>query len=125
MTLSKYEASSRVTIRAEQKIWTMHYGSNLSKIAFLDATSHLYKRVCLSVRPSVGNAIEKMLENEKTRANLHEIRLKDASIGQISALLHASSHLHKRVCLSVGRSVGPSVRNGFAKMLENEQIFTK
>ena len=39
-----------------------------------------------SVRPSVRNAFSKMLENEKTGANLHEIRLKDASIGQILAL---------------------------------------
>ena len=38
--------------------------------------------VCLSVR----NAFSKMLENEKTGANLHKIRLKDASIGQILAL---------------------------------------
>ena len=34
-----------------------------------DATSHLYKRVCLSVGPSVGNAFVKIAENH---AFLHE-----------------------------------------------------
>ena len=32
--------------------------------------------------------------------------------------LDASSHLYKRVCPSVGRSVGPSVRNAFVKIAE-------
>ena len=62
---------------------------------FLDASAHLYKRVCPSVRPSVRHA----------------------------SFLDASSHLYKRVCPSVGPSVRwsvrPSVRNVFVKIAEN------
>ena len=33
--------------------------------------------------------------------------------------LDASSHLYKRVCPSVRRSIRPSVRNAFVKIAEN------
>ena len=33
--------------------WRMKMESNKTKAMFLDASSHIYKRLCLSVRPSV------------------------------------------------------------------------
>ena len=66
-------------------------------IVFLDASLHLYKRVC----PLVGLAV-------------------GLSVG--NAFLDASSHLYKRVCPLDRRSVGPSVRNAFVKSGEMEHL---
>ena len=84
-------------------------------VSFLDASSHLYERVCPSVGPSVGPYVThsvtllwKMpeIENFKYRNDLNSIEWMDN-------LKTASWHLYKRVCLSVRLSVGPSVRNAF------------
>ena len=70
-------------------------------INFLDASLHLYKWVCPSVRPlvrrMVRNASVKIAENGKIQDG-------DASYVVYTALLDASSHLYKRVCPSVGPS---------------------
>ena len=58
--------------------------------SFLDASTHLYMRVCPSVGPSVGNAF-----------------------------LDASTHLYKRLCPSVGPSVRRSVVRGPSRVFFN------
>ena len=57
--------------------------------------THLYKRLCLSVRPSVGPSVRQQF------AKINNNRQ--------TSLLDASSHLYKRLCLSVRPSIGPSV----------------
>ena len=73
---------------------------------FLDAASHLYKRVCpsvsRSVRRSVRNAFVKIAENGLMQDG-------DASYVVYTALLDASSHLYKSVCPSIHPSVSQSV----------------
>ena len=88
------------SVRWSMGLWVHHA---FTKNSFLDASSHLYKRLCPSVRPSVG-------------------RLVGWSVGP--PFLDASSHLYKRcfrpsVGPSVGPSVRPSVRNAFVKIAEN------
>ena len=96
-------------------------------LKFLDASSHLYKRVCPSVGPSVGPSVRpsvtryflmmrkwpkwcNRLENvlvtlcDASLGNSRQLwatlgQLRDASMGQLLALL-------------VGRSVGPVCKNG-------------
>ena len=92
--------------------------SKYPKIGFLDASSHLYKRVCPLVRRSVGPSVGNPFFSVWIIATLSDSgqlwttlgnsgQLVDASIGQLLALfLDASSHLYKRVCPSVRRAVG-------------------
>ena len=69
-------------------------------ISFLDASSHLYKRVCPSIGLSVGPSVSWSVCRPLFKYNVipHII------------FLDASSHLYKRVCPSVGLSVHRSVR---------------
>ena len=50
---------------------------------FLDASSHLYKRVCPSVRPSVGPSVRRSVRRSVTPSLR---RLRDASNAEYSAL---------------------------------------
>ena len=75
---------------------------------FLDASLHLYKRLCLSVGPSIHQQFAKINNNHQT------------------TLLDASLHLYKRLCLSarpsVGRSVRPSVGPSVSSLLKSTKI---
>ena len=61
---------------------------------FLDASSHLYKRVCPSVGPSVRYPF----------STIHQSSIQSLP-HHYQSFLDASSHLNKRVCPSVGPSV--------------------
>ena len=63
---------------------------------FLDASSHLYKRVCPFVRPSVT------LSSKTRKINIFEqINAQAGIIGS----LDASLYLYKTICWSVGQSI--------------------
>ena len=67
---------------------------------FLDVSSHLYKRLCLSVHPSVSPSVIPSISHQfaKNEKNCQ------------TSLLESSSHLYKRMCLSVRPSIGRSIR---------------
>ena len=68
--------------------------------ALLDASSHLYKRVCPSVRPSVGPSVT--LSSKTRKINIFE---QNIVIGGIRGPLDASLQLYKTVYRSIGLSV--------------------
>ena len=72
-------------------------------IAFLDAPSHLYKRSCPSVGPSVGPYVPCYFRRWKRRI------LGASSTVYPALFLDAPSHLYMRSCPSVRRSVRRSV----------------
>ena len=75
---------------------------------FLDASSHLYKRVCPSVRPSICP-----LPLRKNRRGTHLIARPGLFLPLLvlNFFLDASLHLCKRVCDFVCASDRPTVRN--------------
>ena len=94
------------------------------KMLFLDASSHLYKRVCPSVRWSISHSVRPsvprfffvhFIDSGYLWVTLGDFE--NASIGRLSALLDASSHLYKRVCPSICWSVHPSVPHFFSFIL--------
>ena len=80
--------------------------------AFLDATSHLYKRGCpsvgRSVRPSVGPSVTSSVTSFFFTWKMKDFLRKNHWVGQDLMVTGqtASSHLYEKV----GWSVGPSVR---------------
>ena len=77
-------------------------------ITVLDASSHLYNRVCPSVRPSVRQLVRRSVTLlSKTR----EINILEQIVarGGIPGSLDASSHLYKTVYPCIGQSVHRSV----------------
>ena len=88
----------------------------------LGKKSEIDKSSWKKVEKSVFKVFIKMLENEKTRANLHAVRLKDASIGQILALFLPYPYAAFSVLFHILHLAGvekstqiPSVPLGFAR----------
>ena len=73
---------------------------NNQKVNFLDASSHLYMRVCPSVRPSVGGSVT--LSSKTREINIFE---QNIVIGGILSPLDAYLQLYKTVYRSFGLSV--------------------
>ena len=73
---------------------------------FLDSPSHLYKRVCPSVRPSVRPSVS-IKEKRGLGASYAVYPVLFLSLS--FSFLDASSHLYMRVCPSVRPSVRPYV----------------
>ena len=88
--------------------------------SFLDASSHLYKRVCPSVRPSVCHSVHLSVGwsvrpcVRYASSLITSIHLKSPT-NHPRPFLDASSHLYKRVC----PSVRPSVRVSVTPLLES------
>ena len=69
---------------------------------FLDAITHLYKRSCPSVRPSVCRSVGPSVSRSRVIFERRKTRFLDATM-----------HLYKRSCRSVRPSVRPSVPHYF------------
>ena len=52
-------------------IWKGEFDLINADCFFLDASSHLYKRACLSVGPSVENAFVKLEESDNLTIDIH------------------------------------------------------
>ena len=97
-----YPAQPHLYVR--QLVTSTHYtASAVQQTSFLDASSHLYKRVCQSVRPSVGWLVGRSV----TRFFL---------IAKMKVFLHVchqggpgTSQKCRITSLKEGLSVGPSV----------------
>ena len=87
--------------------------------AFLDASSHLYMRVCPSVRRSVGRSVTL---SSKTRKIIISEQI-NAQAGMLGSQ-DASLHLYKTVNRSVGRSVH-YFYHASANINENQRFSSK
>ena len=97
------------SIKNDDNQWNLMEIKEKNKQKFLDASSHLYKRLCWSIRRSVRLSVIsllKLIKNDNNQWNLMEIKIKKIN----KTFLDASSYLYKRLCLSVRPSVHPSVR---------------
>ena len=115
------------------KITCIHLKSPTNNyLSFLDASSHLYNRVCPSVGPWVRGSVGPMVRYPFPKITC--IHLKSPTNNSLS-FLDASSHLYNRVCPSVGPwvrgSVGPWVRRSVTRFFrcpnlrENELVTEK
>ena len=98
----------------------------LLKITFLDAPSHLYKRVRPSVHPSVRPSVRLSVCPSVRRSIRRSVtpslrRLLGAFYAEYPALSDAFSHLYKRVC----PSVGPSVRHTRVETMQKRRFRPK
>ena len=76
--------------------------------ALLDASSHLYKRLCPSICPSIHRSVCRSVHNAFVKISENGImRVRDASYVVYMALIDASSHVYIKVYPSVRRSIDP------------------
>ena len=99
-----------------QRMYKQVWSTNRCVLStFLDASSHLYKRVCPSVGPSVRRSVGRSVRNQLFSKSKNEGFSSCISSGKPTNITNIELHLYRKVCLLVRPSVRVKSRNKSSK----------